>query len=332
MIQKPTREDRQNWNADQYVEWIKSDQFNVSTAPGEAVFWSGNYFQVSPDDTLFARRFNVNAADKELTGDDQRQRVEHTEGGKEIFGTYEKDANGKIDKGDDLEKKFGNGTPELERVCDAVSEKFAQEVSGDVATRVVGAGELRVFRRIELETLLENEKVTSVNGVAREELKDLYDQDPKAAFQKICESEIGQRREHATDAKTAREVDKAEDFYRSQMKTAANDSPEPEHREKPTVEPPPVQPQAANNNVEPSHDVRRFSGNAPESLQREAANNNNSPPEPTPARAVANAPANERTEVKAVAAEQQQPDLRIVPPPPPPPPPPSDEKDQARAR
>ncbi len=55
------------------------------------------------------------------------------------------------------------------------SREFAASISGTVQTFVCGARDTSIFRTVELPTLLDNEKVTTINGVDRQELKDFRD-------------------------------------------------------------------------------------------------------------------------------------------------------------
>lgn len=66
------------------------------------------------------------------------------------------------------------GEQKADKVWGEASRKYVNSIQGEVKTFVVGAVEGRVFRRIELPTLLKNEKVTKINGIDRKGLQELY--------------------------------------------------------------------------------------------------------------------------------------------------------------
>ncbi len=72
-------------------------------------------------------------------------------------------------------KKFGQ--EEGEEIWKEASVKYAEEAKGRVTCYGLGAKKDTIFLKKELPTLLENEKVTFINGIPREELKSMYDRD-----------------------------------------------------------------------------------------------------------------------------------------------------------
>lgn len=110
------------------------------------------------------------------------------------------------------------------------SERFAENVQGEVQTHVIDARGDRTFRETELPILLDNEQVTSINGISREELKALSpDQNYDLAYERICLAELDHARElaHAThNQEIATQVEWKEIAY------AHQDEREREHQER----------------------------------------------------------------------------------------------------
>ena len=73
-----------------------------------------------------------------------------------------------------------------EELENKLSERFADGAEGSVTVyspeNADSETQNKVFYQTEFPTLLENEKVTEINGVAREELKEMYEKDPDVAF------------------------------------------------------------------------------------------------------------------------------------------------------
>jgi len=201
---------------DDYIQWIRSDAFDVSTQANQAVFWSGTFQQVAPENISFSRQWNDDAA-KESIADSGRTLIASTPGGGELEARA---ARGELN---DFTRE------QQTQLWEEASKKYAEQASGDVATRVVGAAEPRVFRQVELGTLLENEHVTSINVLAREELKQLYDQDQDAAFTKVCEAEVANRLDEAQRSQNPFATDEAQQAQRfldamSRVAGTANDN------------------------------------------------------------------------------------------------------------
>jgi hypothetical protein len=95
-----------------------------------------------------------------------------------------------------------NGDPDwafkcADRVMRHTSKKFAEAISGDTFTAVCGAGLNKVFFEVELPALVANFKVTSINGVPMDLVRDLYNADPYQAFRLICIAELQEVKQNA---------------------------------------------------------------------------------------------------------------------------------------
>ena len=107
------------------------------------------------------------------------QTIEDTPGGTALNQAmpYEAVVNGEINK-DDYDKSWSEA-----------SNQFSKAQEGDITTRVAGAAEDRDFRAVELPNFVEDKKVSSINGIPREELQESYHSNHDEAFNKICEAE-----------------------------------------------------------------------------------------------------------------------------------------------
>ena len=189
-------------NAEEYRAHVRSDDFDVSCPHNGAVFYSNHRFD--------GGHLNRNSAD-----DLGLTRLEQTDGGRWLQAqkTYES-----------LETLDGQPTlwtrPDADSVWSEASTKFARSVSGNVTTRVIGAEPDTLFRSKELPALLENQKVTSINGVSREELKALYDRDKEAAFNRVCLGELERSREQVSasnDTNARDDLERREHVYKEQL-------------------------------------------------------------------------------------------------------------------
>ena len=150
---------------DEYLDYVRSDACDLTTEPDRAVVYANDKFD--------GHHRNMERAQAAGTT------IEQTPGGEFL----------------DKQELFKNlESTDADIVWHEASHKFASSVSGDVTTRVIGAAEDSAFRQVELPTLLANDKVTAINGVPREELKSLFEKDPEAAFNKVCESELAHSR------------------------------------------------------------------------------------------------------------------------------------------
>jgi hypothetical protein len=184
-------------------EHIRSDEFDVSSPRDGATFWSGD--KVANDTLVEGQpatagdgrpRSSDEAAEgkgyfelsrnyvraEHAVADGERTRLESTPGGRWL-------------QQQDLKAQGFDGN-ERAALWEEASEKYAQGASGDVSTRIVGAEDTSVFRKVELPTLLDNDKVTSINGVPRDELRQQYAADPEAAYAKVRDGELDRSREH----------------------------------------------------------------------------------------------------------------------------------------
>jgi hypothetical protein len=199
-------------DADKYRAHVRSDDFDVSSPHNGAIFYS--------NDREDQWHLNRNSADElGLT------RLEQTDGGQwlEAQKTYQS-----------IETLDGQRTlwtkPNADSVWSEASTKFARSASGNVTTRVIGAEQDTLFRSKELPALLENQKVGSINGVSREELKALYDRDKEAAFNRVCEGELQRSREHvfaSNDPEARYDLQRREQLYEGQLKKQEEAKNEP---------------------------------------------------------------------------------------------------------
>lgn len=73
------------------------------------------------------------------------------------------------------------------------SIKYAAEASGSCRCFVANAPSVRVFRKHELASLLNNDKVTDLNNIPRQVLKSIHDQSPDAAFSAVEQADLALR-------------------------------------------------------------------------------------------------------------------------------------------
>ncbi len=148
--------------------------------------------------------------DRALALGKEVERIEDTPGGKKlndekVFDYYKVEYFDRLkthyrDRGNNevvAKNKAYQDCEELARAhWDPASRNYASCAEGDVRTYVVGGKAAGTFRQVELPALLENPKVSSINGVPREELKKLYDADPSVeklvVLNRICEAELVQ--------------------------------------------------------------------------------------------------------------------------------------------
>ncbi|MCP5433390.1 MAG: hypothetical protein H6923_08990 [Alphaproteobacteria bacterium] len=83
---------------------------------------------------------------------------------------------------------------EARQVWAKASDKYAVHTEGNVNTFVVGSSEQSYFRSTELPRLLQNERVTAINGIPRERLAELAAKDPDRAYGEICSAELARDR------------------------------------------------------------------------------------------------------------------------------------------
>lgn len=78
-----------------------------------------------------------------------------------------------------------------------VSEEFIKAAYGEVETAVCGADTNNIFYRVELPALVANKKVTSINGLPMDMVRDIFVLDPYEAFRVVCIAELHEAKEHA---------------------------------------------------------------------------------------------------------------------------------------
>lgn len=96
--------------------------------------------------------------------DNDRIRIADTEPGRIVDGFSRRRL---------LEEYFGR--KDEGKIWDYLSQEYAMAADGEVVTFVSDARRHSIFRRMEMPALLNNPKVTNINGVPREELKDFMD-------------------------------------------------------------------------------------------------------------------------------------------------------------
>lgn len=136
---------------EEYLAHIQSEQFDVRTEPGQAVYYSGILPESQRRNRELAERFCVNIG---------FSHIGNTIGGKALTEYIAHD------------KSLSNS--QRESLWAVASKRYAEQAVGDITAFVNGAEEHRVFYSVELPALLRNENVTSINSVPRAELLDLY--------------------------------------------------------------------------------------------------------------------------------------------------------------
>jgi len=98
---------------------------------------------------------------------------------------------------------------EANQIMSEVSQTFIESIYGEVETCVCGAAFDRVFYQVELQALIDNDKITTINGIPRTKLKKLLgtgDEESKhKVFTEICLGEltlIYNRSKNAPDEET----------------------------------------------------------------------------------------------------------------------------------
>lgn len=74
------------------------------------------------------------------------------------------------------------------KLWERASERFVENAQGNVETFGVGSPEDRIFRRIEIEAALKNEKITSINNIPKDQL--LAEPDPLKRYEMIVDAEL----------------------------------------------------------------------------------------------------------------------------------------------
>lgn len=143
-------------NIGEAVNYIKtSEKIDVSSRPDRAVFYSGGQ-----EIRYKGEKHGENRKKAEEFCDKNQ---EYTTLERTSFGHY-------LEKNDfELRKTFGDVG--IKKLWTTTSERYAREASGKITAFVEEAKHDKIFRTDELKTLINNDKVTTINGVPREELK-----------------------------------------------------------------------------------------------------------------------------------------------------------------
>jgi uncharacterized protein YkuJ len=164
-----------------YIKTAEKDKVDVSSQPDRAVFYSGGQ-------TVRYKGEN-HGENRKKAEDFCAKHPKYTTLEKTPFGQY-------LEKNDaELRKTFGDEG--IKKIWAATSERYAKEALGEIKAFVAEAKHDKIFRKNELKTLINNDKVTHINGVSRQELqKDLRKfPDLQAnlfeAFHKVKDSNVG---------------------------------------------------------------------------------------------------------------------------------------------
>jgi hypothetical protein len=109
------------------------------------------------------------------------------------------------------------------------STKYAESARGQVQTFVCGARADGVFRSVELEELINNEKVTEINGVPRERFQKAFRESPRKAFEEICKTELDQAKSLAMqkgDKAMFDDVEKRSQTFQTQRERENSQAPQ----------------------------------------------------------------------------------------------------------
>jgi len=107
------------------------------------------------------------------------QTIADTQGGKALDQSlpYDSVLRGEVTK-DDYDKYWREA-----------SSQFSKAQHGNITTLVIGAREERDFMAVELPNFVDDKKVTSINGVQREQIQETYHANHEEGFKKVCEAE-----------------------------------------------------------------------------------------------------------------------------------------------
>ncbi len=92
---------------------------------------------------------------------------------------------------------YGGAYKCADKVMRHASQRFAEAIEGDTFTTVCGAGLNKVFYEVELPAIIANKKVTSINDLSMDMVREIYAVDKYEAFRVICLAELKEVREHA---------------------------------------------------------------------------------------------------------------------------------------
>ncbi len=144
-----------------------------------------------------------------------------------------------------LQRAIDHGRHQANCIFSLISREMCTTLSGAVRTFVCGAGADRVFRQDELESLMQNRDITSINGVERQRFEKVYHAERIAArrnaatderteltrtFRAICLAELRQDRAQAFrtgDPGLIQDVVLRHEIYRGQQAIENGAPPEP---------------------------------------------------------------------------------------------------------
>lgn len=201
---------------EEWLEWVAAqpdEAFAARNGETIAVFYSG------------LDEVNKNFAQQDCAANLEYYSIHQTAAGAELdqYQLYVHDENSTYN----LTRNQAN------TIWDLASTRFAEHVHGDVQTHVIDARGDRTFRETELPILLDNEQVTAINGIARDELRALVlDQNFDLAYERVCTAELDHVRELAY-ATHSQEL--ATQLEWKEIAYAHQDEREREHKEKEMV-------------------------------------------------------------------------------------------------
>jgi hypothetical protein len=156
-----------------YFDHIKSLKFDVNSPKDGAIFYS--------DDFQGNKSMNRLRAENYSDGGKTKTTLEQTKGGRWL----------------DDEKLFEHGSPiddpDAKFLWGKASRQYAQQASGDTRCFVTGSSPRSIFRTVELPALLQNPNVTSLNGIPRQMLADIFNKDPETAFNSVAAADTALR-------------------------------------------------------------------------------------------------------------------------------------------
>lgn len=168
-------------SVEEWKEFVESDFTAFSAPPNGSVFWSGKKNRCRAES--FANH-QAKLGNFAVT-------LERTSGGQQIDHA-----------GADGEGLFKD--PEIEKsdareIWARAGARFAREARGEVHSFSAGSHEQSVFRSVEMPLLLENERVTAINGIPRERLRMIARRDAREAHRMLVAAEIARDRQRGRE-------------------------------------------------------------------------------------------------------------------------------------
>jgi len=138
-----------------FITYVRSEDFNVSTRPDRAVAYSG----ADPDGVENWKLADIASGGSNSRGSADYDKLEKTPGGSFLHENLRDSGLSKMDQ---------------KEIWQAASRRYISEASGNLTCYVQNAREDSVFRQTELPESLVNEKITSINGISKEDLGKEY--------------------------------------------------------------------------------------------------------------------------------------------------------------